>query len=35
MPLPTRLAERKNNEMATMTKKHRGFGGKMEVQNFD
>jgi hypothetical protein len=25
----------KNNEMATMAKKHRGFGGKLEVQSFD
>jgi len=25
----------KNNEMATMAKKHRGFGGNLEVQSFD
>jgi len=24
----------KNNEMPTMAKKHRGFGGKLEVQSF-
>jgi len=25
----------KNNEMATMAKKHRGFGGKLKVQGFE
>jgi len=24
-----------NNEMATMVKKYRGFGGKLKVQSFD
>jgi len=33
LPTPCRLKE--NNEMATMAKKHRGFGGKLKVQSFD
>jgi len=27
MPLPTPCRMKENNEMATMAKKHRGFGG--------
>ena len=32
LPTPCRLKE--NNEMATMAKKHRGFGGKLIVLSF-
>jgi len=33
LPTPCRMKE--NNEMATMAKKHRGFGDKLKVQSFD
>jgi len=26
---------KENNEMATMAKKHRGFGGKLKVHSFE
>jgi len=35
MSLPTPCRRRENNESPTMAKKHRGFGGKLEVQSFD
>jgi hypothetical protein len=35
MPLPTPYRMKENNEMATMAKKHRGFGGKLEVLSFN
>ncbi len=34
MSLPTPCKLNKNNEMATMAKKHRGFGGKFEIYSF-
>jgi hypothetical protein len=33
LPTPCRLKE--NNEMATMAKKHRGFGGELKFQSFE
>jgi len=35
MSLPTPCRPKKNNEMATMAKKHRGFGGKLKVQSIE
>jgi len=32
MSLPTPCRVKENNEMATMAKKHRGFGGKLEFR---
>jgi hypothetical protein len=33
--LPTSCRPKENNEMVTMAKKHKGFGGELEAQSFD